>query len=105
MKKIKLAPHSEKLWKQTLRDLPKFLAGKPSSYRKIELPAAASKKEVVEARKSIHATQRRFAEVVGVSVETVRAWEAGRRKPEGPASKAIRLIRKDKHFAELLASV
>jgi DNA-binding transcriptional regulator YiaG len=102
--KSKLAPESEKLWKITLRDLPKFLAGKPSSYRRIPRPVAATSFEVKAARKSIHATQRRFALVVGVSVETVKAWESGRRAPEGPASKAIRLIRKNADFAEVFAA-
>jgi DNA-binding transcriptional regulator YiaG len=99
--KSRLAPDNEKLWKKTLQDTPKFLAGKPSSYRKIELPVAATSKDVKAARKAIHATQRRFAGVVGVSGETVKAWEAGRRVPEGPASKAIRLIRTNAEFAEL----
>jgi len=98
--KSRLQPHNEKLWQQTLRDLPKFLAGKPSSYRKIDLPVAATSKEIKAARKSIHATQKKFAGVVGVSVETVKAWESGRRMPEGPASKAIRLILKDAKFAQ-----
>jgi hypothetical protein len=42
--KSRLAPDHEKLWKQTLRDTLKFLAGKPSGYRKIGLPASATKK-------------------------------------------------------------
>jgi DNA-binding transcriptional regulator YiaG len=99
--KSKLEPHNERLWQLALRDLPKFIAGKPSSYRKVTLTPTATKKEVVAARKSIHATQKRFAEVMGVSVETVKSWEAGRRLPEGPASKAIRLIKKSRHFAEV----
>lgn len=104
MKLKKLGPHDEKLWKQTLIDTKKFLEGKPSGYRKISLPVPASKKDVVEARKSISATQKKFAEVIGVSVETVRAWESGRRVPEGPASKAIRLIRRNRRFAATFAA-
>ena len=102
--KSRLGLENEKLWKQALHDIPRFQAGKASSYRKIDLPVAATGKEVKAARKAIHATQRNFAAVVGVSVETVKAWEAGRRAPEGPASKAIRLIRKDSKFALLFAS-
>lgn len=102
--KSKLPPHDEKLWQKAVNDTAKFLQGKPSGYRKITLPPVASKQEVVAARKAIHATQKRFAQVVGVSIDTVRAWETGRRRPEGPASKAIRLIRRDRHFAETFAS-
>lgn len=99
--KFKLLPHDEKLWQQTLKDTVKFLEGKPSGYRKLPPPLVASKHEVIAARKSIHATQKKFAQVVGVSVDTVRAWESGRRSPEGPASKVIRLIRKDKKYAKV----
>jgi putative transcriptional regulator len=99
--KEKLGSHDERSWQEALKDLPKFMAGKPSSYRKIARPVPATVTEVKEARKAIHATQRRFASVVGVSVETVRAWEAGRRAPEGTASKVIRLIRKNAEFAQI----
>ena len=102
--KGKRGKHDERLWQQSVRDIPKFLKGEPSSYRKVDLPVPVTGQEVKAARVAIHATQRAFALIVGVSVETVKAWEAGRRLPEGPASKAIRLIRKDRAFAEAFAA-
>ena len=102
--KTRLAADNKTLWNKSLKDLPKFISGKPSSYRKIELPIPATKTEIVSVRKALHATQKTFASLVGVSVESVRAWEAGRRVPEGPASKLIRLLSKDRRLANRLAA-
>jgi len=100
--KSMLKPHSERLRKQAIQDAKNFLEGKPSGYRKVEIPLSASKFEVTAARRVLHATQKRFAMILGTSVETVRSWESGRRKPEGLASKVIRLLRKDKRWAKEL---
>lgn len=37
-------------------------------------------------------TQEEFAEMIGISVATLRNWEQGRRKPEGPAKVLLRII-------------
>jgi len=39
-------------------------------------------------------TQVQFAKSIGVSVGTLRGWEQGRRKPEGPARVLLALIAK-----------
>ncbi len=36
-------------------------------------------------REGFHLTQAEFAEMLGISVRTLRNWEQGRRVPEGPA--------------------
>lgn len=36
-------------------------------------------------RDSLNQTQAGFADLLGVSVETVRGWEQGKRQPRGPA--------------------
>jgi putative transcriptional regulator len=41
--------------------------------------------EVRSLRKQFGLTQEKFAHLVGISVGTLRNWEQGRRKPEGPA--------------------
>lgn len=51
----KLALHDETLWKQSLRDLPKFLAGKPSNYRKVNFPMSATKTSRTARKKSSYA--------------------------------------------------
>ncbi len=38
-----------------------------------------------EIREKYHLTQIEFAKMLNISVATLRNWEQGRRKPEGPA--------------------
>jgi DNA-binding transcriptional regulator YiaG len=50
----------------------------------------ASPAEVKSTRAKLKQSQRKFSDWLGVSVQTVQAWEAGRRSPEAIASKVIR---------------
>ena len=43
-------------------------------------------------RKKLHMSQAAFAKLFGLSVSTVRDWEQGRRKPEGPARVLLQVI-------------
>ncbi|MEW6233853.1 MAG: helix-turn-helix domain-containing protein [Candidatus Omnitrophota bacterium] len=54
-------------------------AMKPS--RAFEFP----KSEVKKIREYYGLSQDKFASLIGISVATLRNWEQGRRKPEGPA--------------------
>jgi hypothetical protein len=47
--------------------------------------------DVVEIRHKLHATQSQFARMFGISVETLRNWEQGRRRPTGPARSLLRV--------------
>ncbi|MBL4823983.1 MAG: helix-turn-helix domain-containing protein [SAR324 cluster bacterium] len=40
---------------------------------------------VSQLRSRFELTQNKFAQMLGISVSTLRNWEQGRRKPEGPA--------------------
>jgi putative transcriptional regulator len=40
---------------------------------------------VTNIRKKLHVSQTEFANILGISVDTLQNWEQGRRKPEGPA--------------------
>ena len=40
---------------------------------------------VPEIRRHLGLTQEKFAMLLGISLATLRNWEQGRRKPEGPA--------------------
>lgn len=51
--------------------------------------------EVRQLRKRLHASQAVFAHLLSVSTQLVQAWEAGRRVPEGPALKLLRLAEND----------
>ncbi|MCC7165984.1 MAG: helix-turn-helix domain-containing protein [Rhodospirillales bacterium] len=47
------------------------------------------------ARHKLGMTQRDFARNFGVSLDTVRNWEQGRRSPEGPARVLLAVIAND----------
>lgn len=50
---------------------------------------------VRELRERLDLTQAQFAETFGVSCETLRSWEQGKRKPEGPAKVLLNVIAHD----------
>lgn len=45
-------------------------------------------------RKKYGLSQNKFAKLLGISVSTLRNWEQGRRKPEGPARVLLRIAAK-----------
>jgi putative transcriptional regulator len=45
-------------------------------------------------RDSFRLSQTEFAAMLGISVKTLRNWEQGRRKPEGPARVLLLIARK-----------
>lgn len=47
--------------------------------------------DIVILRKFVGLSQTRFAEALGISVHTLRNWEQGRRRPEGPALALLRI--------------
>lgn len=51
--------------------------------------------DVSAIRKKLHMSQERFARRYGFSVWSVRNWEQGRRRPEGPARVLLRVIETD----------
>ncbi len=42
-------------------------------------------------RRFVWMSQVRFAEAMGISVHTLRNWEQGRRRPDGPALALLRV--------------
>lgn len=50
-----------------------------------------SGEDIVALRRFVGLTQERFAEALEISVHTLRNWEQGRRKPEGPALALLRI--------------
>ena len=51
----------------------------------------ASGEDVVALRHFVGLTQSEFAQALGISVHTLRNWEQGRRRPEGPALALLRI--------------
>jgi putative transcriptional regulator len=47
--------------------------------------------DVVVLRRFVGMTQGEFAAALGISVHTLRNWEQGRRRPEGPALALLRI--------------
>jgi putative transcriptional regulator len=50
-----------------------------------------SGEDVAALRRFVGLTQEEFARAVGISVHTLRNWEQGRRRPEGPAIALLRI--------------
>ena len=51
--------------------------------------------DVQHIRAKFLATQKDFARLIGISPETLRNWEKGRRRPHGPARALLRAIDAD----------
>ncbi|EUJ31726.1 helix-turn-helix domain-containing protein [Listeria cornellensis] len=56
-----------------------------------ELPTYTAK-DIKAFRQKVELTQSAFAELMGISVKTVEAWESGRNNPNGSASRLLQLI-------------
>ena len=61
------------------------------SQRKRLLKGQAEPGDIVALRAFVGLTQEMFAKALGISVYTLRNWEQGRRKPEGPAMALLRI--------------
>lgn len=48
--------------------------------------------DIVALRRFVSMTQDEFATALGISVHTLRNWEQGRRRPEGPALALLRIV-------------
>jgi putative transcriptional regulator len=58
--------------------------------------------DVREIRKKFGQTRRQFADMMGISAETLRNWERGRRYPVGPSRAILRIAAAD---PDLVAAV
>jgi len=47
--------------------------------------------DVAALRRFVGLSQQQFAQALGISVHTLRNWEQGRRRPEGPAVALLRI--------------
>jgi putative transcriptional regulator len=77
--------------------------GRFGPVQRIPIPAKPS--EVKAARHNLKVSQAAFANVIGVSLPTVKAWERGARRPDGVASRLIRLLRRNKDFASIWSNI
>jgi DNA-binding transcriptional regulator YiaG len=64
-----------------------------------------SGQDIVALRRFVGLTQEQFARAIEISVHTLRNWEQGRRRPEGPAIALLRIAaRHPRIIRENLAS-
>lgn len=64
-----------------------IMKGEIQPSRRFEFPET----EVRALRERFGLSQDKFASLVGISVGTLRNWEQGRRKPDGPARVLLRI--------------
>ena len=68
-----------------------YMEGERDGYQ-VTLPDSV---DVRELRKKLHLSQGRFAQTFGLSVDSVRHWESGRRTPEAAARALLTVIAYD----------
>lgn len=56
--------------------------------------------DIKEIRNNLDLSQKNFAELMGVSLKTIEAWEAGKNIPSGPAQRMLELFNKNKTLAK-----
>ena len=69
-----------------------FARAIPARVRKrLMLGQFESGEDIAALRRFVGLTQTQFALAMGISVHTLRNWEQGRRRPEGPATALLRI--------------
>lgn len=95
---------------KSLKEAVKFEEGKmdlrATTIEIPDAPPAFSKKEVKEIRARLKVSQPIFAKILGVSDDTVKAWERGSNSPSGSSARLIQLAKKDpQHFLKEIQSL
>jgi putative transcriptional regulator len=80
-----------------LREARAYARGKPAAGTKIHV---RQRVDVVAVRTRTGLSQDAFARRIGVSVGTLRNWEQGRRRPDGPAMILLSMLERDPHIVE-----
>ena len=62
--------------------------------RKASRHTVIEEPDVVAIREKYDMTQKEFSSLLGISVGTLRNWEQGRRKPQGPAKVLLKIAEK-----------
>ena len=58
----------------------------------------------ISARQAVKLTQKEFARLLNVSIDSVQDWEQGRRSPRGTAKTLLRVAQKHPEVLEEIAS-
>ena len=95
-KRVKAAPKvdvTEELI-ASMEEAVKIVAGEVAPAR-VHHPVATPEVDVRAARQRLGMTQPAFAARFGVALPTLRKWEQGTRRPEGPARVLLRVIERE----------
>jgi putative transcriptional regulator len=84
-----------------LKETAAFLQGEAKPAR-IHIPAQI---DVAGIRRKTALSQSRFAEIIGVSIGTLRNWEQGRRVPDGSARVLLAMLAKNPRIVEEVLAV
>ena len=57
-------------------------------------------KEIKKIRETLELTQIVFADLLGVSIKTVEAWESGKNVPRGPAQRMLEIFKNENNLIE-----
>ena len=57
----------------------------------------------IAARQSVNLTQKEFAQLLNVSIDSVQDWEQGRRSPRGAAKTLLRVAKQHPEVLEQIA--
>lgn len=58
----------------------------------------------IAARRSVNLTQKEFAQLLNVSIDSVQDWEQGRRSPRGAAKTLLQVAKQHPEVLEQIAS-
>lgn len=71
-----------------------------------DVPPEFTKLEVKAVRERLNVSQPVFAKILGVSDDTVKAWERGANKPSGSSARLIQIAKKNPQvFQEIMQSL
>ncbi len=74
----------------SIEEAGKIRSGKIAASRRTVL----NEPDVLAIREKYEMTQQAFSALLGISIGTLRNWEQGRRKPQGPAKVLLRIAEK-----------
>ncbi len=80
----------------SIKEAGKIQRGMQNPNRKFEMNVP----DIKAIREKSNKTQIDFAHMIGVSVATLRNWEQGRRKPDGPALALLKIVSKNPEYVE-----
>ncbi len=89
----------DKFCNDLLLSVKQMKAGKAARQTKVQVS------EVTRARNNVQMSQLAFADLIGVSVRTVQAWEQGKRNPSGAAKTLIRVAEKHPEILREIAVI